>query len=73
VTVQAILAKIKSLTRSHIVHPGLQVFKDKKPGEIKLSKDEVPGLGESVPTAPTWRVIDVLVAETGWNPDLDAM
>jgi hypothetical protein len=25
------------------------VFKDKKPGEIKLSKDEVPGLGEFVP------------------------
>jgi hypothetical protein len=49
------------------------VFKDKKPGEIKLSKDEVPGLGEFVPTASTGKVVDVLVAETGWNPDLDAM
>ncbi|WVR07104.1 hypothetical protein IAU60_004143 [Kwoniella sp. DSM 27419] len=51
----AILAKIRTISRSHVVHPGLQVFKDRKPGvEIKLSKSQVPGL-----------------AESGWNPDLD--
>ncbi|WVO16140.1 hypothetical protein L204_103809 [Cryptococcus depauperatus] len=51
----AVIAKIKTFTRSHIVHPGLKVFKDKKPDEATiLTKDEVPGL-----------------AESGWNPDLD--
>ena len=53
----AVLAKIRTISRSHVVHPGLQVFKDRKPGEeIKLSKEQVPGL-----------------AESGWNPDLDEM
>ncbi|WWD17233.1 hypothetical protein CI109_101671 [Kwoniella shandongensis] len=51
----AILAKIRTISRSHIVHPGLAIFKDLKPGEeLKLSKEQVPGL-----------------AESGWNPDLD--
>ncbi|WWD03055.1 hypothetical protein V865_001099 [Kwoniella europaea PYCC6329] len=51
----AILAKIRTISRSHIVHPGLTIFKDRKPGEeIKLTKEQVPGL-----------------AESGWNPDLD--
>ncbi|WVQ80803.1 hypothetical protein IAT38_002909 [Cryptococcus sp. DSM 104549] len=51
----AIIGKIKTLTKSHIVHPGLEMFKDRKPGEeIKLEKEQVPGL-----------------AESGWNPDLD--
>ncbi|OCF40322.1 histone acetyltransferase [Kwoniella heveanensis CBS 569] len=51
----AILAKIRTISRSHIVHPGLEIFKERKPGqEIKLTKEQVPGL-----------------AESGWNPDLD--
>lgn len=51
------LHKIKSLTRGHIVYPGLEVFKDKKPdAEVKLSKSEVPGL-----------------AETSWDPAVDAL
>ncbi|WRT66439.1 uncharacterized protein IL334_003396 [Kwoniella shivajii] len=51
----AILAKIRTISKSHIIHSGLQIFKDRKPGqEVKLSKEQVPGL-----------------AESGWNPDLD--
>ncbi|OXG24839.1 histone acetyltransferase [Cryptococcus neoformans Tu401-1] len=51
----AIIAKIKTLTKSHIIHPGLQIFKERQPDEeIKLTKEQVPGL-----------------AESGWNPDLD--
>ncbi|KAK8864466.1 hypothetical protein IAR55_001715 [Kwoniella newhampshirensis] len=51
----AILAKIRTISRSHVVHPGLAIFKDLKPGEeLKLTKEQVPGL-----------------AESGWNPDLD--
>ncbi|WVW84008.1 hypothetical protein I302_106034 [Kwoniella bestiolae CBS 10118] len=51
----AILAKIRTISRSHIVHPGLAIFRDVKPGEqVKLTKEQVPGL-----------------AESGWNPDLD--
>jgi len=44
---QAVLAKIRTISRSHVVRPGLQIFKDRKPGqEIKLTKADVPGLGE---------------------------
>jgi histone acetyltransferase len=51
------LAKIRTISKSHIVHPGLEVFKNRKPGqEIKLRKEDIPGL-----------------AESGWNPELDAM
>ena len=40
------MAKIRTISKSHIVHPGLQAFKDRKKGqEIKLTKADVPGLG----------------------------
>jgi hypothetical protein len=51
------LSKIRTISKSHIVHPGLEIFKNRKPGqEIKLRKEDIPGL-----------------AESGWNPELDAM
>lgn len=51
------MAKIKSLTKSHVVHRGLDIFRDRKEGvPFKLKKEEVPGL-----------------AETSWDPDLDDM
>ena len=54
---QAVLHKIKSMTRGHIVYPGLAVFRDRKPGEeVKLNKHDVPGL-----------------AETSWDPAVDAL
>lgn len=54
---QAILAKIRTISQSHVVRPGLEVFKERKPGQqIKLPKEDIPGL-----------------AESGWNPDLDEM
>lgn len=41
------LAKIRTISRSHVVRSGLQVFRDRKEGqEIKLTKADVPGLGE---------------------------
>lgn len=56
-TKQAILAKIRTISQSHVVRAGLEVFKDRKPGQdLKLPKEEIPGL-----------------AESGWNPDLDEM
>jgi histone acetyltransferase len=54
---QAVLAKIRTISKSHVVHPGLEIFKNRKPGqEIRLTIDDIPGL-----------------AESGWNPELDAM
>lgn len=54
---QAILAKIRTISKSHEVHPGLEVFKKRKDGEdLKVEKEDVPGL-----------------AESGWNPELDNM
>ncbi|GEQ69287.1 hypothetical protein JCM33374_g2958 [Metschnikowia sp. JCM 33374] len=42
----AIEKKIKMRSRSHVVRPGLQVFKNAKPG-FKLQAHEIPGLIES--------------------------
>lgn len=56
-TEQAIFAKIRTISQSHVVRPGLDAFRNRKPGEfIKLDKQDIPGL-----------------AESGWNPDLDDM
>jgi len=46
-SVQAILAKIRTISKSHVVHPGLQVFKKRKAHqEIKIPKENIPGLGK---------------------------
>lgn len=45
---QAVLAKIQTISQSHVVRPGLALFKDRKPGEtITLAKEDIPGLGTS--------------------------
>lgn len=42
------MAKIRTISQSHVVHPGLAVFKNRKEGEeITLKKEQVPGLSES--------------------------
>ncbi len=49
------MAKVRTISKSHIVHPGLKVFRDKKEGEVKLSKEDVPGLGE---LRTSWTLMD---------------
>lgn len=41
-----ILAKIRLLSQSHVVHPGLKFFADNPPG-TKIDPADVPGLKES--------------------------
>ncbi|GAA6060749.1 hypothetical protein JCM10212_003793 [Sporobolomyces blumeae] len=43
---EVILAKIRLLSQSHVVHPGLQFFADAPPG-TKIDHAHVPGLKES--------------------------
>lgn len=43
---QVILAKIRLLSQSHVVHPGLEFFADNPPG-TKIDPADVPGLKES--------------------------
>ena len=43
---QVILAKIRLLSQSHVVHPGLKFFADNPPG-TKIDPADVPGLKES--------------------------
>ncbi len=54
----AVLAKIREHSKSHIVHSGLQVFKNRKPDDPPLELDpaDVPGLKES-----------------GWTPAMDEL
>ncbi|KDN38459.1 Bromodomain-domain-containing protein [Tilletiaria anomala UBC 951] len=54
---EAVLTKIREVSRSHIVHPGLEIFKRRKEGEtIELDASQVPGLKES-----------------GWTPAMDEL
>ncbi|KAJ9119037.1 hypothetical protein QFC22_003528 [Naganishia vaughanmartiniae] len=44
----AVLAKIQTISQSHVVRPGLAIFKNRKPGEkIELAKEDIPGLVDS--------------------------
>lgn len=45
-TTQVILAKIRLLSQSHVVHPGLQFFSETPP-DTKIDPALVPGLKES--------------------------
>jgi histone acetyltransferase len=54
----AVLAKIREKSKSHIVHSGLKIFKNRKEGDppIEIDPSEVPGLKES-----------------GWTPAMDEL
>ena len=71
--IQAILAKIRTISKSHVVHPGLKVFRDLNPDhEIKLSKGDVPGLGELFFAICSFsELLMPFLAESGWDPALD--
>ncbi|KAJ9092781.1 hypothetical protein QFC21_006656 [Naganishia friedmannii] len=44
----AVLAKIQTISQSHVVRPGLTIFKNRNPGEkIELAKEDIPGLVDS--------------------------
>lgn len=45
-SIQVILSKIRALSKSHIVHTGLEVFKGLEPGK-SIDPSQVPGLKES--------------------------
>lgn len=40
----AVIAKIRQLSRSHIIHPGLPQFQEGQPEDIEVSYKDVPGL-----------------------------
>ncbi|KAJ8077288.1 histone acetyltransferase [Marasmius tenuissimus] len=44
---EAIMSKIRQMSRSHIVHPGLPQFQEGAPPDIVVEPKDVPGLRES--------------------------
>ncbi|THV02412.1 Bromodomain-containing protein [Dendrothele bispora CBS 962.96] len=44
---EAILQKIRQMSRSHIVHPGLPQFQEGQPRNVTVDPKDVPGLKES--------------------------
>ncbi|KAL0579158.1 histone acetyltransferase [Marasmius crinis-equi] len=44
---EAIMAKIRQMSRSHIVHPGLPQFQEGAPADLVVEPKDVPGLRES--------------------------
>ncbi|KAF5393388.1 hypothetical protein D9757_000734 [Collybiopsis confluens] len=44
---EAIMSKIRQMSRSHIVHPGLPQFREGAEADVKVEPEDVPGLRET--------------------------
>lgn len=64
---EAILAKIKELSRSHIVYPGLPQFRPGQLEDVVVDPRDVPGLSKSSELGVLDRFFDVWLGETGWS------
>jgi len=42
---EAVMTKIREISKSHIVYPGIQQFRTTNDGEFKIDYRDVPGLG----------------------------
>ncbi len=67
---EAILTKIKELSRSHKVYPGLPQFQPSQPEGVVVDPRDVPGLSKTHnigdPPAPDHE-IKIKTGETGWK------
>lgn len=66
---QVILAKIRLLSQSHVVHPGLKFFANNPPG-TKIDPADVPGLKESGWTPELDALCVLRVSRQSSSPDL---
>lgn len=71
---QVIVAKIKSLSQSHVVHPGLDLFR-----QPHFAPDQTSGTGDAEEDArrAAARKLDPSLVpglkESGWTPEMDEL
>lgn len=70
---EAIMTKIREMSRSHVVHPGLPQFQPGASPDVKVDPKDVPGLSK-YPFALWFNCHHssscVPVVETGWSPEM---
>lgn len=67
---EAVMTKIRQMSKSHIIHPGLPQFQPGAPASVTVDPKDIPGLRELfeiLQFAPHQRDIQ---GETGWSPDM---
>lgn len=69
---EAILSKIRQMSKSHIVYPGLPQFQEGIPEGTVVDPQNVPGLSESaLPKCFSIKAASLLcIGESGWTPDM---
>lgn len=67
---EAALTKIRELSKSHNVYPGIKQFQITNDGEFNIDYRNVPGLGERLPVefVPRISFLTTVTAESGWTP-----
>lgn len=66
---EAIMSKIREMSKSHIVYPGLTQFRFSS-GDVTVDPKDVPGLSESF-IHTDYLVMNVCISEeSGWTPDM---
>ena len=67
---EAVMTKIRQMSKSHIIHPGLPQFQPGAPANVTVDPKDIPGLRELfeiLQSAP--HQLDIQ-GETGWSPDM---
>jgi histone acetyltransferase len=66
---EAILTKIREMSKSHVVYQGLPQFQEGAPEGITVDPKDVPGLSMSFFLQVSW-CLKLLVGESGWTPGM---
>ena len=68
---EAIMTKIRQMSRSHVVHPGLPQFQPGAPPDVTVDPKDVPGLSTSILKNLLISTSQFLSSEeTGWSPTM---
>ena len=71
---EAIIAKIREKSKSHIVYKGLDRFQDGAPDGLIIDPKDVPGLRMSMPGTHSWTcVLTTQLGESGWTSDMTTL
>jgi len=67
---EAIMTKIRQMSKSHIVYSGLPQFQDGAREDVTVDPKDVPGLSKDMPYISYCYDIDRATGESGWTPTM---
>lgn len=68
---EAILSRIKQISRSHIIYPGLPQFQPGQPDRTYVDPKDVPGLRKFCRMSCNLAlIVNILSGETGWSSSM---